>query len=126
MLSARVSRRISTLKSKKRRWGIMKAVTREQVECRCLGEKTCKENREVKFLDGSSLPSIPYPGEGNYYQGKRIKNEHCHDCGCLQGKFHHPGCDMEICPRCKQQAINATVSTTGKPSSDRKSRRRGR
>ena len=83
----------------------MKAVTREQVECRCLGEKTCKENREVKFLDGSSLPSIPYPGEGNYYQGKRIKNEHCHDCGCLQGKFHHPGCDMEICPRCKQQAI---------------------
>ena len=83
----------------------MKAVTREQVNCQCIGEDDCKENREVKFLDGTSLPSIPYLGKGDYHRGEWPKNESCHDCGCLPGRFHHPGCDMEICPRCKQQAI---------------------
>lgn len=83
----------------------MKAVTRRQIHCQCMGEENCKENWEVKFLDGSSLPSIPYLGEGDYHRGGWPENERCHDCGCLPGKFHHPGCDMEICPRCKQQAI---------------------
>ena len=83
----------------------MKAVTREQVECQCLGEEDCKENREVKFLDGSSLPSIPYLGEDDRQRGTWFDNKPCHDCSCSPGKFHHPGCDMEICPRCKQQAI---------------------
>lgn len=83
----------------------MEAVTREQVNCQCMGEENCEENREVRFLDGTSLPSIPYLGEGDYHRGECPKNERCHDCGCLPGKFHHPGCDMEICPRCRQQAI---------------------
>ena len=83
----------------------MKHVTREQVRCRCMGKDDCKENREVKFLDGSSLPSIPYLGKGDYHQGEWSKNEPCHNCHCLPGRFHHPGCDMEVCPRCKQQAI---------------------
>lgn len=30
----------------------------------------------------------------------------CHDCGALPDRFHHPGCDMELCPRCGNQAIS--------------------
>lgn len=83
----------------------MEVFLREQVGCQCIGEEDCKENREVKFLDGSSLPSIPYLGKDDDHRGEWPENERCHDCGCLPGKFHHPGCDMEICPCCKQQAI---------------------
>jgi hypothetical protein len=29
----------------------------------------------------------------------------CHDCNAKKGQFHHPGCDMEECPKCHGQAI---------------------
>lgn len=29
----------------------------------------------------------------------------CHDCGARAGQPHHPGCDMERCPKCGGQAI---------------------
>lgn len=32
--------------------------------------------------------------------------EPCHDCGAPIGTFHHPGCDMEECPKCLRQAIS--------------------
>lgn len=56
----------------------------------------CPDNTEVKFLDGGKEPSVPYPKE---------KNGNCHDCGVGPGKHHHPGCDMERCPRCGGQLI---------------------
>lgn len=27
----------------------------------------------------------------------------CHDCGATVGEYHHPGCDMEACPKCGEQ-----------------------
>lgn len=30
----------------------------------------------------------------------------CHDCGVQPGGFHHPGCDMERCPKCSRQLIS--------------------
>ena len=38
-----------------------------------------------------------YPDEGAY------NDRECHDCGALVGEVHHPGCDMEECPRCADQ-----------------------
>lgn len=29
----------------------------------------------------------------------------CGDCGVPRGGFHHPGCDIEDCPRCGRQLI---------------------
>lgn len=31
---------------------------------------------------------------------------HCHDCGVLYGKIHHVDCDMERCPKCRDQFIS--------------------
>ena len=37
--------------------------------------------------------------------GKGSAGKPCGDCGCVAGGFHHPGCDLERCPRCRRQAI---------------------
>lgn len=35
----------------------------------------------------------------------RIPNKFCGDCGAPRGSFHHRGCDIEECPRCRCQLI---------------------
>lgn len=30
----------------------------------------------------------------------------CPDCHCRPGGWHHPGCDVERCPKCKGQRIS--------------------
>ncbi len=57
----------------------------------------CSANTEVEFPDGTKMPSIPYPKD---------ETTHCHDCGVAPGKHHHPGCDMEQCPKCGGQLIS--------------------
>jgi hypothetical protein len=62
--------------------------------------KSCSANIEVEFPDGTKLPSVPYePDYGDW-------NQKCHDCGVKRGGFHHPGCDMERCPKCGGQLIS--------------------
>jgi hypothetical protein len=47
---------------------------------------------------------IPYGSEERY--GEPLTVAHCHDCGCPQGGYHHPGCDMEECANCRRQLIS--------------------
>ena len=49
----------------------------------------------VSFGDGVTLPAIVHD-----------MTNRCHDCGCTTGHYHHPGCDMERCPRCGGQLIS--------------------
>jgi len=58
---------------------------------------SCEANSAVIFPDGETLPTIPYQPDGNH---------RCHDCGTSPGGFHHPGCDMERCPRCHGQLLS--------------------
>lgn len=58
----------------------------------------CMENWQVEYPDGIALPSIPYHSEKRY--GTPLTGKRCHDCNVLPGYFHHPGCDVEECPRC--------------------------
>jgi len=60
---------------------------------------SCVKNTEVKYPDGTVLPAVPYD------RGRKDGGR-CHDCGCPDGGMHHPGCDMERCPRCGGQLIS--------------------
>ena len=48
----------------------------------------------IHLADGAYMP-IAWAGE-----------EACYDCGVDPGGYHHPGCDMEECPRCGGQLIS--------------------
>lgn len=84
--------------------------TRYFVECTCPKNWTelggCEWNTHVTFLDGTKLPSIPWLDENDYHSPEWQEFEICAQCLAGKGKFHHPGCDMEVCPRCKRQAIS--------------------
>jgi len=58
---------------------------------------TCSE-KTVKYPDGTELSVVPYEPER--------KGDRCHDCNILDGGSHHPGCDVERCPRCGGQLIS--------------------
>lgn len=66
------------------------------------GVETCTV--EVVEIPGAeadeTLPSVPYAPD---YGGA---NQRCHDCGIKPGGYHHPGCDMERCPKCEGQLIS--------------------
>ena len=78
-------------------------------KCNCCGlemldEDTidCPENRVIDFSDDVSLPAVPYVNK----HVTDTENHRCHDCGVKIGCYHHPGCDMEKCPQCKEQLIS--------------------
>lgn len=63
-----------------------------------LGADSCTDNETVMFPDGTKLPTIKWePDE----EGRR-----CDDCNVAPGGFHHPGCDIERCPKCGGQIIS--------------------
>jgi len=58
----------------------------------------CDGNKTVNYLDGTSLPSSTYHFDE--------PSGHCHDCNIKHGNYHHPGCDVERCPKCEGQLIS--------------------
>ena len=66
--------------------------------CKDMGEEhSCK----VKTLD---IDGKKYKRNSTYFD----KGENCHDCFVdnKTGNVHHVGCDMERCPKCKDQIIS--------------------
>ena len=56
----------------------------------------------IAFADGSEYPRL---ASGDARESFHTGDD-CHDCGCPLGTLHHPGCDMECCPRCFGQAFS--------------------
>ncbi len=61
---------------------------------------TCEGNKKVPYPDGTTLDAIPYRQNG------MPEDHRCHDCNVKQNSYHHPGCDMERCPKCHGQLIS--------------------
>jgi hypothetical protein len=51
-------------------------------------------------INGEDFPQVPFHVDG------APADHHCHDCKTPLGGFHHPGCDMERCPKCGGQLIS--------------------
>lgn len=52
-------------------------------------------------IDGLDVARTPWGHECHWPRSPR----RCGDCGVLPGGFHHPGCDIDECPRCTEQAL---------------------
>ncbi len=52
-------------------------------------------------IRGRDYIRIRYGSETHAY-----RREHCGDCNTPKGGLHHPGCDVERCPRCLGQSIS--------------------
>ena len=63
--------------------------------------KGCK--RHWYIIDGKEYEAIKY-GDPMERLPADV-SETCHDCGAHIGEYHHPGCDMERCPKCGGQMI---------------------
>lgn len=55
----------------------------------------------ITDLEGASYSREKVGDEGWYAEGQR-----CGDCGALFGHYHHYGCDVEKCPKCRKQLIS--------------------
>jgi len=63
----------------------------------------CDGNSVVDFGHEVATP-IKY-GEGDWAKDIDATRP-CHDCNVTKGNYHHPGCDMEECPKCHGQLIS--------------------
>ena len=59
---------------------------------------TCKGNKRIRMKDGSEYAPVSYFSLDG--------NARCHDCNVAVGGNHHPGCDVEKCPKCGGQLIS--------------------
>lgn len=58
---------------------------------------------DTVMINSEQFDRLPYkPVDFNRDVGP---DHRCHDCGVAAGGFHHPGCDMERCPKCAGQMI---------------------
>lgn len=77
--------------------------------CRACGREmldgvACTLRTYGDYADARQHERVPFGSETTHLvEGPEARA--CHDCGCPRGGLHHPGCDVEQCPICGEQAI---------------------
>lgn len=77
-------------------------------ECEyCAQEMTTAATCVVAVLhqDGEPVDLTPYRPSRRRGGPAPSGRERCGDCGVRPNGFHHPGCDLQRCPRCRRQFI---------------------
>jgi hypothetical protein len=69
-----------------------------------------KENTAAKESPGTTFERYKVGQDPGWENKNWVR---CGDCGAKTGFYHHPGCDIEICPRCKDQFIGCDCGLTG-------------
>jgi len=64
---------------------------------------TCTANTLIHYSDGLEAESIP------------SICTHCSDCGVAYKGNHHPGCEMEVCPRCGDMLVDCGCDNIEEP-----------
>lgn len=68
------------------------------------------------MIDGKQYEQIKYGDESRSdFHAEKINC--CHDCGINKGGYHHPGCDVEECPKCHGQLIGCECLNPDDPRS---------
>ena len=76
------------------------------------GMATCIDCKlEMTTAAGCTLAEVKI--HGTPYARDRSTDPRCGDCGARSGEFHHLGCDLEDCPRCRRQLISCGCWTDG-------------
>ena len=57
---------------------------------------------KIIFVGGLPFDRITF---GHEHGDRWQEFERCPECGVARGGLHHPGCDLEQCPRCGRQYI---------------------
>jgi hypothetical protein len=57
------------------------------------------------FNSGEVLEPIQF---GNENKEELLLYERCPECGCEKGHFHHIGCGIELCPKCKETSVKCS------------------
>lgn len=62
------------------------------------------QNEKYYKIDYKKYSRIRYGDEVD--DGWESKKYPCHDCAVVRGEYHVPNCDVEECPKCREQAIS--------------------
>jgi hypothetical protein len=73
-------------------------------------------NLEMTTARGCTLSEVTI--EVAQYARDRCTHRRCGDCGTKPGGFHHLGCDLERCPRCRRQLISCGCWNDGTEDED--------
>ena len=61
-------------------------------------------DKYIRYADKKDFVRIKFGKERRF--GEVMSNDRCPDCNVKAGHFHHPGCDIEECPRCGRQLLS--------------------
>lgn len=76
-----------------------------------------EESQNIKeiVISGIAYPRIKYGSEQDDWGA----NDHpCGDCAVIKEQYHVPGCDIERCPSCNNQAISCDCEYEGDDDAD--------
>ena len=81
-------------------------------KCECCNREMLKAagciDRYIRYADKKDFVRIKFGGERRF-RGETATGR-CPDCNVKVGHFHHPGCDIEECPRCGQQLLSCNCN----------------